>query len=559
MRRSLLAAPLAAIAVAACGPSAPPPSTPAPTPSASVAAEPTVDDWIARLTKPATRATAARRLSDVLVEATRLPTWRDDPGARATVDRVLPPLVQATDDTLEPSARREVAKALFATGDRRIAPFVRKVMKDFAEGTGSPFDMVEAARFVAKEKPEGMGEALLLAFLAVDPSKRELGPPYQPTQAAMLAVAERAWIPTLVDILRRPLPESASRETKLYEVYHQIVAAMVLGELHAEEAVKPLYAVLLTPSKKDVAPTAVAALFKLGKVAEPVGLALAAGKDPELAALAKKEHPGSPDEPLAVAAVVLGGMGRASSTAAIVAAYGDAKRDDTRADVALQLTRLPRTDASRAVVEKAFASLPDGAATRKGSNARESLARAIADWDDPALVPWLLEAAAKVEKKASDRDAARLGLLATAMRLMKKDQLPAVRAAVKKLGGERDEKNLAEATAVLDACEDRVACLGEHLAGDAPFGALVAASALGRSKDPGAKPELLRRYPKLKSATARFAAANAVDHLSPEGDPKAAADLATIAEADEATKDPALVAANAPLRAIIGRLHAKVP
>src|SRR5690606_2286070 len=49
------------------------------------------------------------------------------------------------------------------------------------------------------------------------------------------------------------------------QVFRQVTAAQILGEIESEKAVEPLIRVILDPSKGDVATTALLALVKIGK------------------------------------------------------------------------------------------------------------------------------------------------------------------------------------------------------------------------------------------------------------------------------------------------------
>ena len=117
------------------------------------------------------------------------------------------------------------------------------------------------------------------------------------------------------------------------ELFWQTTSAQLLGELKDESAIEPLLKVMLDPAKADVQPTAVLALVKIGKAAAARTIKILNDQDPDMAAYCAgrvQKATGSKDVPkdkphVAIAAVILGSMGRPDSLDAMVAAVNGTK------------------------------------------------------------------------------------------------------------------------------------------------------------------------------------------------------------------------------------------
>lgn len=525
--------------------------------------------WVKRLDEPAKRAGAIKRLTqffeDGMVKANNKV---DDPAMKALLDTIVEPMSKAyvTGD-LDEKTRKDLLKALATTRDPRASGAIKKAMKDFADGKGTADEMLQAVGYVKVVKPADCGAELLAGFLKVNPSKKELGPPYQVTQDAMLAVKDPAWKGALIDLLNKPIDAKAPVEDLRNEVYHQVVAAMVLGELGAQEAAKPLFKVALSPTKKDIAATCIASLMKLGKPTVLMLLDVLSGKDTELVEFAKKQNPQSPGAYVQTAVAVLGPLGRAEAVGPVLAALNSATDDTTKASIAMTLTLLPASADSQKAVMTVFERVGNTATLPNGSPARMSLAQAIADWMDPSVVPWLLKQVDVVGKGPKDQkediDVVQSGLMASAMKLMKKEQADEVKKVVDKEGNDLDKQTFKLANDLLAACGDKVGCYLEKVDAEASqakngqFAGIKAAYMLGALGNESVKAELLKRLPKVKSAEIRFDALKVLDKLSPNGDAKIADELQKIMDDDVKRGDQSAIAANAPMRQYIPRLRAK--
>ncbi len=525
--------------------------------------------WVKRLDDTAKRPGAIKRLTqffeDGMVKANNKV---DDPGMKALLDTIVEPMSKAyVSGDLDEKTRKDLLKALATTRDPRASGAIKKAMKDFADGKGTADEMLQAVGYVKVVKPTDVGPELLAGFMKVNPSKKELGPPYQVTQEAMLVIKDPAWKGPLIDVLNKPIDAKAPIEELRNEVYHQAVAAMVLGELGAQDAAKPLFKVALSPTKKDVAATAIFSLMKLGKPTVLMLLDVLNGKDAEMVEYAKKQNPQSPGAYVQTAVAVLGPLGRPEAVAPVLAALKSATDDTTKASIAMTLTLLPSTPESQKAVMSVFEQVGNSAGLPNGSPARMSLAQAIADWMDPSVVPWLVKQVDVVGKGPKDQkediDVVQSGLMASAMKLMKKDQVDEVKKVVDREGNDLDKKTFKLASDLVAACDDKVGCYLEKIDADASqekngqFTGIKAAYMLGALGNEGVKAELMKRLPKVKSAEIRFDVLKVLDKLSPSGDAKLADELQALMDADAKRGDQNAIAANAPMKQYIPRLRAK--
>jgi hypothetical protein len=264
---------------------------------------------------------------------------------------------------------------------------------------------------------------------------------YKNVHDAMVQLASPSWKGLIVERLNRKIDKPAgagdSGKVTAYqnELFWQTASAEIAGELRDPAAVKPLFKIVMTPSKADVAGTASVALIKIGKDAVPTLINALAGKDAELVDYAKANSGGNPDEAksyVRAAAVVLGAIGRPDATGPMLQALEAADADVTRAVIARELTKLP----SKPEVVKAFQTAfekvsPTALMPPAGQNARAQLMEAAAHFYDPQLVPWLLKQV-KEAKGGETEDVVQLAAVVTAIKLMNKGQASDVKAAVDK-------------------------------------------------------------------------------------------------------------------------------
>jgi hypothetical protein len=446
----------------------------------------------------------------------------------------------------------------------------------------------DAARFaVAKHLLAARGP-LLDVFLALRISMLKVVPElYRDVNEAMVALADPAWIPQLLERLTHPIADRTNVAALRDETFWQIVAAQILGDLQSTAAVRPLISIVLSPAKVDIAATAVTSLIKIGKPAVGPAIALLRSEDADLVAYSTSEslragdpqgHGTTSAQALAerahigVAALILGAIGREEGTAAMIDAL--TKSDSTsRAILARELPKLPRTPAVEKAFEAAFEKTPTTLTLPPGTGASESMIEASAAFFDPSLVPWMVKTALGLKGESDDIEPVQSATLITVLKLMKRDQAPEVAKLLRVRTLDSDShgstleksfsKELTLARGLLDACKEDVDCyLGKLVepasqAEATQFQGIKAAYMIGSLGGPETRQKLVESLPKITNAAVRYVVGLAIDHLSPRGDVAIATTLQGIVDAGVASKDPGKMAGNATFKSVIYRLRAR--
>ncbi len=522
------------------------------------------ETWVKRLDDPAKRAGAVKRLNQFYEDGmTKANNNREAPEMKALLAKIVKPMSDAyVKGDLDEKTRKDLLKSLAGTRDPNASGAIIKALTDFAAGKADASEATEAAHFVKTLKTKEAAGPLLDAFMRVNPSKKELGPPYIAVQEAMLAIPDPAWKGKLIDEVNKPVDPKNIDELR-NAIYHQTVSAMILGELKAAEATKVLFKAMVTPDKKDVAATALMALVKIGKPSVIMLLDVMNGKDADIAEYVKKVNPKGY---VASAAATMGLLGRTESLAPMIAAGHAATDEGDQAHRARELAKLPASPESIKTVQTVFEKTSNGAALGNGQNARIALAEQMADWMDSSIVPWLLkqvEAVAKGAKEKEEADLIQGALLQSAMKLMRKEQVDDVKKLVDKEGSELEKAAFKLSSDVLTACTENLGCYLGKLEDEKvqeknqQFTGIKAAFMLGMLGKDDTKAEIVKRWPKIKNASIKFVSAKAIDKLSPKGDAKIADELQKIVEADAARGDALAVQGNSPLKQYIPRLRAR--
>jgi hypothetical protein len=244
-----------------------------------------------------------------------------------------------------------------ASASTPAAPPPREMLRPKAEDRASvvetPESVIEAIRAYRPDLPEtetatraavraaarmNLAAArgpLLSVFLALRVSGLKHEPElYRDMNDAMVKLADPAWEPQLIERLDHPITLSTDLTTRRDEVVWQTVSALILGNLRASNAVRPLLRVVLSPGKSNIASTAVNALVQIGKPAIGPATALLRSENAALVGYSKNENssnvtgddaPGNAHEHEAVdrahvgiAAIVLAAIGRPESGPALI-------------------------------------------------------------------------------------------------------------------------------------------------------------------------------------------------------------------------------------------------
>ena len=527
------------------------------------------DYWVKRLDDPAKRPAAVKRLTQFYEDGmTKANNDREKPEMKALLAKIVKPMADAyVKGDLDEKTRVELLKALANTRDPAAKDAVIKAIKDFAAGKAVADEMTQAAVYVKQLKLTEAATPLLDAFVKVDTSKKELGLPYLQVKDAMLAIPDPAWEGRLIDMLGKPIdPKNIPAGNN--EVYHQTVAIEVLGELKSAKSVRPMFKVLLDPSKSSIGIAPIISLAKIGKAATAPIIDVLTSKDGELVDFSKKANPGEEGKSrhVATAALVLGSIGRAEALPHMIAALSSADNDGTRAVLGREMASLPTSADGIKTLETVYEKVALDAYIPPGELARKVLADAAAKFMDPSVTPWLVkqvDAAGKGKGEKETVDIIQSVLLMSAMKVMKADQVDDVKKAVDKEGSDIEKNAFKRGADVLKACGDKTGCYLEKL--DDPkvqeaneaFTGIKAAYMLGMLGKDDTKMEIVKRLSKIKNQQIRVPAIAAIEHLSPNGDVKIADELQKMIEGEATRGDQEALRTHSLIKTTIARLRAR--
>jgi HEAT repeat protein len=547
---------------------------------------------VAKLKDPATRPQAVNRLVQFFEDAmTKDNKNREGPNVKPILDKIVEPMNAAcTAGDLDERTQSKIVKFLSDARDPRGEACLTKIMKDFKAEGGAEEDTRWAVRATGAMKLKGASGALFEVYSKLRPSKLKKVPElYRDVRDALVEIKDPAWESGFVEKLGAPINDRKDVANLKDQMFWQITAAEMLGNLRSAAGVKPLIKVVLSPMKADAAATAVNALVKIGKPAIAPALAVLKGEDKELVEYSKVENlkgaqPGTDNKPppsavkaaevahIGGAAIILGTIGREEAAGPMIEAME--KSDDLpRAIIARELAKLPDTPTVVAAFQSAFEKTPATLSIPPGLGARESMLEAAGSFFDANFVPWIVRTAQGLKGEEGDIAPIKEASLLTAAKLMRHDQVAVVESLfdMKSQGadgkastlGKGMEKEWGMAKAQLTACTDKVECYLAKLAEPASqaketqFNGIKAAYMVGVHGTPDSRQKLIDLMPKLSNAAVRFVAVSVIDHLSPKGDKDIADKLQKIVDQGEESKDQNTISGNAPFKTIIYRLQAR--
>jgi hypothetical protein len=544
---------------------------------------------VKRLGEPATRTAAMNRLIQFFEDAmTRDNKDRNGPTVKPLLDKILEPMTtMCVSADLEPATTAKLVKFLSDTRDPRTEACLVKTLKDYKPDSTEE-NVRWASRAVGALKLKAASGPLLDVFKKVRPSKPKAAAIYRDVHDALIDLADPAWEGELITLLERPIADRSDGNVLRDEGFWQITAAELLGIMKSEKAVKPLIKAIVSPMKADVAMTAVNALIKIGKPAMAPTIALLKSEDKELVDYSKGENlkagAGPDGKPSAeaikiaekahigTAAIILATIGRAEATPVLIEAMSGVD-DVSRALIARELAKLPKTPESVKAFQAAYEKTPLSLSIPPGQGAREALLDAAATFFDASFVPWIVKTAKDARGEDSDVEPVRASSLLAAMKLMTKEQIPVVDElyALKTTGadgkpstlGKGFEKEYKAANELLNACGSKTECFLAKLvepasqAKDTQFQGIKSAYMIGALGTPEVRAKLVESMPKLTNAAVRFVAVSVIDQLSPSGDKAVAEQLQKIVDEAETSKDAAKMSLNAPFKTVIYRLNAR--
>lgn len=546
---------------------------------------------IKRLEDPRLAPAAVKRLIQFFEDAmTRDKQNREGPTVQPLLGKIVEPLAKkCVDGNLNEGTKSQLIKFLSDARDPRAEPCYVHVLSDYKPDSTEE-DVRWVARAVAAMKIPAASQPLLNVFKTIKVARPKASVIYRDINTAVLEMADKSWEDELIKMLERPLADRKDVANLKNEVFWQVTAAEALGNMKSEKAIKPLIKVVLSPLKADIAATAVNAIIKIGKGAIAPSVALLNGEDKELVDFAKEENlkvaekdssgkiPKEAQEAAEKAhvmtgAIILGSIGHKDAQAPMIKTLAETKDDLTRAVIARELPKLPTNDEAKTAFKEAYEKTPLSLSIPPGLGGREALLEAAGTFYDGELTTWMMKTAMEAKGESSDVEPVRAASLETGMKIMRKDQLDAVKElyAVKITGadgkpaelGKGYEKEFKIATELLAACEDKVECYLAKLADPASqdkekqFQGIKSAYMVGALGGPEVRDKLIELMPKLENAAVRFVAVSVIDHHSPEGSTEIADKLQKIVDEAEESRDQNRISANAPFKTIIYRLRAR--
>lgn len=551
---------------------------------------------VKKLSEAATRPQAVARLIQFFDDAmSRDKGDRKGPTVTPLLETIIGPLNETclTGD-LDERTNAKLVKFISDARDPRGGDCLIKALKDFKpERKETETSVRWSARAIGPMKLKAAAGPLLDVFVHLQVSKLKQEPDlYRDVSDAMVELAEPSWEPELIKKLDHQIADRKDVATLKDEIVWQSTSALILGNLKSVAAIKPLIKVVLSPIKADIAATAVNALVKIGKPAVAPTAALLRGEDAELMKYSEEENARANIGPdgkvpqaaqdaakkahVGTAAIILSTIGREDCSAALLDALGkigDKGDDLSRAIIARELPKLPKTDATIKAFEAAYEKTPASLSIPPSSGARESMMDAASDFFDASMVPWMVKTAVDLKGEADTIDPIRASTFTTVLKVMKADQISEGEKlfSIKADGpdgkpstlGKAYEKEYKITTDMLKACGDKVDCYFGKLLEPAAqeektqFQGMKALYMIGVLSGPEVRQKLIDTLPKLSNAALRFITGKIIDHDSPKGDTALALTLQKIVDDGEATKDQIKIQGNASFKTVIYRLNAK--
>jgi HEAT repeat protein len=533
------------------------------------------ETWVKKLGDPITKPGAVKRLIQFYEDRmTRANKDRSNPEVKGLVDKIIGPLTDAyVKGQLDEKTRIELIKLLADMRDARAKAAWIKGLSGFAQNAGASEDDVRwIAPAVGALKLEDCAEAMGQAFVKLEAGTQKGSQAYKNLHDSMLQLLSPSWKALMMERLNRPMSRPADKSTPekvdayRTELFWQTTAAEILAELKDPASVKSLFKVFLNPQKADVAGTASSAIIRMGKASVPFLLQALGGQDADVVEYAKANSGGNPEEAKSYvrwAAVMLGGIGRAEAGEPLIQALGGLDSDVNRAVVARELAKLPATPASIKAFQTAFEKVPPSTLMPLGDNARGQLMEEAAHFYDSALVPWMLKQIKEAKGEENDKNSLQISALTSAIKLMKKDQMADVKAAVEKEGTPVEKDAFKLAADVLNACGENVGCYLSKLQEPAAqeqktqFIGLKSAYMLSILGNQGTAMEIAKQLQKVRNAAVRFTAVSAIDHLVQKDTGPVIDALQKIVDENKAKGDTNMMQSDTPVKQVIYRLRAR--
>ncbi len=539
--------------------------------------------WVGKLDDPKWRPNAVKRLTQFLDDAlTRAEGKQDDPNVQALKDELVGPLSEVYVNSygdLDTKTRVTLIRLLADFRDERAVPALKKAFEEFAKRpreTKDEQDIKWAVRAYGDMGSKELAGPVLAAFEALKAHTQLGGITYKDYSKAMVQSPAPMWEDALIAKLGNPIkhPNSGKNPQQKRdlvdpyrdELFWQVTAAQVLGELKSAKAVEPLIKVILDPSKGDVATTALLALVKIGKPAVDRAIKVLDEKDP-LVDFAKKKiqeateakSPPEGNPALSTAAAIIGMCGRADGIDPLVAALDGKLEDEDKALLARELPKMPANEKSQEAFKKAFESISLDS-TVQGTPALMILAESAASYYDPGMVDWMLDRARNTKGGGEAKAGLQQTLVTSAIKVAKAGQWDTVEQAAKTY---KVEDLIKPVEPVVKKCGDKVDCYlqevekSEYQTKEKQLAAIKAAYMIGVLGDAKARDALVERLTSLENGAIHYTALSAIDHLSPKAAPEVVEILEEYIEKNEKSADADKLSKNAPLKQVASRISVR--
>lgn len=525
--------------------------------------------WVKRLDDPAQRTPAVKRLAQFFEDTmTRANKNRESPEVTGLLDVIVEPMTKIyTAGSLDEKSRRELIKSLADMRDVRAAAAMAKAFNDYEPGKNEE-DVKFASQWASglatqgKLTDQAVVDALWSCFAKFQPSKLKNKSInlVQDLHDAVLDVKHPSYGPKALEKLNAPVDVN-SPESMLDQVqFWQKTALQILKELKLPAAAKPLVKVLLTPTKGDLRGVTNAALLAIPKEAEEQLLAAMNGTDPELTKLASEV----PDKmSTAILADSVSWISRPGGRNALLSALDKADNDTTRTVLAQCLTRFPPDARTKEAFAATYNKLGPQSKLKTPDEpfARPVLVQVSSAFYDPAQTDWVLREVGA--SKGDEGGVMHARGLEAALKLMDKPRVKAVGEMVNKFWTPQEKELFNGAQAITDKCGSDASCyvaVFDEPVPSSPAGRMKAIKAARMAATYGkedTKTALVGKVDKVKDGQTRLALVEAIDYLSPKGDPAAAEALDKIVAADVESGNKELINADDAVVKVANRLRAR--
>ena len=543
--------------------------------------------WVEKVDDPSWRAKSV----------TRLVQFYEDTLSRRNNDLKAPEVVELVNKTIEPltklyteqydnidsKTRVALIKLLADYRDKRAEPALKKAFDMFVKLPKTSRDETDikwAARAEEDLQLESLGVPMLEAFRKLRTSSMLGGVAYRDiTQSLIAQPPNKAMVGSLIQMIEVQVSPPNDKDKSSFDdwkdqIIWQDTAAKVLGKIGDPSATEPLMKVMLDPTKGMTEFTAVqitsaSALIKIGKPAADAAAKLLKSDYEKLQTFQLRrirEVSGSDEKGkpwVQTAAIILGTIGRQDSIPVMVEAMKSEKDDPTKAIIARELTKIPATPESIEAFKETFTSLPLSAELPSGGGAVDALIEAAGGFCDPSLASWMIDAASKLKGDADDRKAAQAGATVTALKLVKAEGLPEVKAAVDKYGTDLEKGLYKQVEIAIGTCKDDALCYvglmqkPENQKIENQFIGIKAGYMVAILGNEAARDKLVDSLGTIPNAGLRFVASQAIDKLSPKGSKSAADKLHTIITNNAKSPDRDKAAGDTALKTVMFRLYAR--